>query len=484
MISDKTKIAKNASVLVVTDIIIRLLGTILTITIARKLGAADLGLLAFAMAFTTPFALFVGFGFNNLISRDVAQDLNRTGSYIGTIFVIKSIFAVIITLLIIGILALTNYTVEKLVVVCIAGFIMMIGSFEDFFTAFFRAHQKAQYEAIIKIIPNLLSVLSGLIILYLGYDLLHLISVRFLVYLAGFAIGFGLLIKKLAKPSFNFEIDFCKNLVKSAAPFALLGIIANTNVQMGTIILSFMKGDLVTGWFSAAHRLCGVFSFFSMAFVGAVLPAMAKFSQKNESESLTKTYEASIKYLLIFSLPLAVGISILADKFIMVIYGQDYTNSILVLRILIWTLVFSFSNRACMVAFASINQEKKFLRIQIVGVVINLCLNFLLIPIFGQNGVPIATIATEIVILISSIYTLSNRYRDAKLRKVTIKPILAAIIMGVFLLFFRQHGLLFLIPVSALLYGVSLIVLKTFDNVEQTVLHELFGRKILRFNFS
>ena len=95
MISEKTKIAKNASVLVVTDIVIRLLGTILTITIARKLGAADLGLLAFAISFATPFALLAGFGFNNLISRDVAQDLNRTSSYFGTIFIIKTIFSII-----------------------------------------------------------------------------------------------------------------------------------------------------------------------------------------------------------------------------------------------------------------------------------------------------------------------------------------------------------------------------------------------------
>ena len=89
MISEKATIAKNTGILVTTEIITRILGTVLTITIARKLGATNLGLLAFALSLSRIFDFLPNFGFKNLISRDIAKEPTSTGSYLGNIFIIK-----------------------------------------------------------------------------------------------------------------------------------------------------------------------------------------------------------------------------------------------------------------------------------------------------------------------------------------------------------------------------------------------------------
>jgi len=480
MISEKATIAKNTGILVVTDIVTRILGTLLTITIARKLGAANLGMLAFALAFANPFGFLAGFGFKNLISRDIAKEPTKTGSYLGTIFVIKLIFAASALIIIVSIVSMMDYSQEKIVIVLVAGFIMVLSSFIEFFAAFFRAHQKVEYEALVTIILNLLVVLTGLTIIFMGYGLVPLMSIRFLVYVLCFVLGFILVVKKLSKPSFNIRLDFCVQLTKSAIPFAMLGIIVSLNAQMAIILLSFIKGDLTTGWFSAAQRLVGVFGFIPMAFVGAVLPAMSRFSQKNMHESLAKTYEGTIKYLLITALPLAVGTSVLADDFILMIYGEKFIQSIIVLRILIWFLVFSFLNRACMIAFASMNKEKRFLRFQVLGTIVNFSLNMILIPLLGHAGVSIAVVLSQIAVLVFSVHTLSKHFRQARIREICIKPVLAVLLMTVFLFLFRQQNIMILVPVSALVYSLALFSLRTFNHDELSILRELFRRKAVK----
>jgi len=481
MMLEKTTIAKNAGILVMTDVVTRILGALLTIFIARKLGAANLGLLAFALSFTELFSFLTNFGFRNLISRDVAKEPHKTGSYLGSISVIKLVLSVLVLFLIISTLYLMHCTQEKMLVVCIAAFIMVLTSFIDFFAAFFRAHQKAEYEALIKIILSFLRISTGLIILFLGYGLVPLMSVQFLVYLFSFALGFSLVVKKLSKPDFNIKWDVCIHLIKSAVPFAMLVIVVSINTQMGTVLLSFMKGYIATGWFSAAQKLCGVFSFIPAAFVGAVLPAMSKFSQRSMHESLVKTYEGTIKYLLIIVLPLAVGISILADDFILMVYGREYIQSIIVLRILIWSLVFSFFNYACMIAFASINKEKKFVRIQVLGTLVNFCANITLIPLMGPVGVSIATVFSQIIVFAFSAYILSKSFRQAGIQKISMRPVLAVILMSFFLFLFKQQDAIILVPLSGLLYGLALFLLRTFNNNELYILRELFRRKLAKF---
>ena len=481
MMSEKTTIAKNAGILVMTDVVTRILGALLTIFIARKLGATNLGLLAFAFSFTELFSFFANFGFKNLISRDVAKELTKTDSYLGSISLIKLVLSAFVLLLIISILHLMHCSQEKMLVVCIAASIMVLTSFIEFFAAFFRAHQKVEYEALIKIILVFLRVSTGLTILFLGYGLVPLMSVQFLVYLFSFALGFCLVVKKLSKPIFNIKWDFCIYLIKSAVPFALLIIVVSINTQMGTVLLSFIKGDLVTGWFSAAQKLCGIFGFIPMAFVGAVLPAMSKFSQKRMHESLVKTYEGTIKHLLIIVLPVAVGISILADDFILMVYGREYIQSIIVLRILIWLLVFSFLNQACMIAFVSINKEKKFVIIQALGTLVNFCVNIALIPLIGAVGVSIATVLAQIVIFAFSAYVLSKYFCEARIRKISVRPVLSVLLMSFFLFLFKKQDVIILVPLSGLLYGVTLYSLKTFNNNELSILRELFRRKFAKF---
>ena len=95
------------------------------------------------------------------------------------------------------------------------------------------------------------------------------------------------------------------------------------------------------GWYGAAHKLLDVFLFIPVAFAGAALPAITKAGQAPDNQRAHLTGQ-SARVLLILALPIAVGISTLADRILILIYGPAFEPGALCLRILIWTLAFRF----------------------------------------------------------------------------------------------------------------------------------------------
>jgi O-antigen/teichoic acid export membrane protein len=88
------RIAKNTSVLAISQVITSILGFFLFIYIARYLGEVGFGKYSFALAFTGLFAIIANFGMNNYIIRELARNKEQTSEYLINVSVIKFIFIV------------------------------------------------------------------------------------------------------------------------------------------------------------------------------------------------------------------------------------------------------------------------------------------------------------------------------------------------------------------------------------------------------
>lgn len=465
-----TIIAKNASILVVTDIVSKLLRTVLAIMIARKLGASDLGLLAYAIAFSELFSFLPGFGLKNFINREVAKHPEKSGRYFSNLVFAK----LILSLATCFIILITSYILkmgpEIFTIVIITSSIMIFDSFLVFYTAFFRGFQKAEYEALILISVNFLVASTGIVIIGLGYGLLIMMIVRLIVTTMIFIAGFIILKMKILIPPFSLQKSFCIRLLKSASPFTVLSILIIINAHIGIVLLTQLKGTLYTGWYIAALKLCGIFQFIPASVAGAILPAMTKFAKEENMVSLYKTYQKSVKYLLMLVLPIAVGTCLLSKKIILLIYTEDFVQSIFTLRILIWLIVLAFTNTIFNAAFSSIGREKDFVRIQILGSILNISLCLLLIPRIGHNGVAVATVSSQLGVFILASIGISNYYQDSKIISLGFKPILATLTMGTFIIFISNFNIFIVVPIAVVIYCFSLFMFKSFDDEELAVL--------------
>lgn len=472
-------IAKNASILLITDIISKILQTVLSIIIARKLGASDFGLLGYAISFSMIFSFIPNFGFLMFINREVAKYPEKSGIYFSNIAIIKLILSVFTFFIIF----ISSYIIQmenkQFTIVCIAALIMLIDSFILFYTAFFKGFQKAEYEALILISENFLVAVTGIIVVSLGYSLLCMMIIRLLVIFSIFILGLFILKIKFLQPPFTIKLSSSFDLLKSAKAFTILSILIVFNAHFGIVLLTNMKGTLYTGWYLASLKLCGIFQFIPASVTGAILPAMTKFAKENNKSSLEITFNKSLKYLLMIVLPIAAGTTLLADRIILLIYkNNDFINSIFTLKILIWIIVLSFSNNIFYVAFSSINKERKFVYIQILGTLINISICLLLIPVLAHNGIAIATVLAELIVFILALLIISKYYIDFKIFATNYKLILATIIMTLIILLISSYNIFIIIFIAIITYFLSIFILKSFDYNEINTI-KLISNKVL-----
>ncbi|NQE44419.1 putative flippase AglR, partial [ANME-1 cluster archaeon GoMg2] len=423
------RIAKNTAALFAAQVVVSILGLVLSIFIARNLGDVVFGKYSFALAFTAIFAVFSDLGYNTLLIREVARDKSQASKYLNNVLGLRALLSLVIFAFIVLTINLMDYPSDTKNIVYLFGIYTLVVSFSAVFKVTFRAFEKMVYEAGITIISNLIRVSLGLVVLFLGYGLLELAWIFLFSGVFDFILSFLVCGKRFVKPEIDLNFKFWKSTIKVALPLSMLSIFGLIYVRIDTVMLSVMKGDAVVGWYNAAYSLVLAFKPIPQLFMNALFPLMASYYVSSK-DSLKIIYEKSFKYLFVLGLPLAVGISLLADKFILLFYGEEFYPSIIALQILAWDILLLFLYTCTTFVLVSIEKQNQMAIIAGCTALINVILNLLLIPSFSYAGAAIATIFTEVFLLISYLYLNSRCSYNIPVYKIVVKPIGACMVMG------------------------------------------------------
>ncbi|MEW6609556.1 MAG: polysaccharide biosynthesis C-terminal domain-containing protein, partial [bacterium] len=268
------------------------------------------------------------------------------------------------------------------------------------------------------------------------------------------------IIKRFARPKFEIDIPFWKELGRKSIPFMTLFVIGTLFVNLDNIMLSRIAGDAVTGWYSASAKLAHFLKTLPAYFATALFPVLVNL-HKSENKGFIYVFNKSSQYMLIMGVPLAVGTTILADKIILLIYGGKFVNSIPVLKILIWTTLFVFIQSICIQALVSINRERDINYIIGAGLLVTIVLYLVLIPKLKHIGVSLSVFSAELLITLWVFTYLSKVKEGITLFSTqTFKIIVASIIMGMFVYLGRNFNLFLCIGAGATIYILLLLLFK------------------------
>ncbi len=469
-------VVKNVSSILSADIIGRVLSFFLIIVVARYLGDVGLGKYSFAFAFIALFSLFSDFGLSTLAIRDIAQDKKKTEFYYKNIISLK-LFLSIITLVLtcISIFFLSE-SKEVIIIVCIAALATFFENFNYIFKALFQAYERMEFYSLLTVVERVIAVSLGITLLVKGYGIIALVSVFVISYATSFIIALTITLKKFTKIGFNINLKLWLYFIKKASPFWFTLMFMTIYFKIDTVMLTYFKGYAVTGWYNAAYKIIDALSFVSFAMVAAIFPTMSKF-HSTAKELLKLLYEKTFKYLFILAFPIGIGTWLLANRIILFVYKEQFINSTLALQILIWAEVFIFVNYLMGNLLNSINKQKLFTLTAGICVIVNVILNFALIPKYSFAGAAIATVITQLVSFIFLFYFSSKNNYKLKLPQLIYKPIIAGVIMGIFIIYLSSLHILLIIPIAILVYFSSLFLMKAIGK-EEINLFTQFIRKV------
>lgn len=469
------RIAKNSSVLFIGQIVGSILSLILGIFIARKVGDANYGKYSFAIAFTTFFTIFSDLGYSTLLVREVSKNKQQASVYLSNVISIRILLSIIFFIFLVILINIMGYPQDTKNIVYLIGGSGLLTAFASIFNMIFRAFEKMEYDAFLNTLINILKVILGIGILYFGYGLFGLGVSFVFVGILDVIIGFIICNKKFVKSTIGIDFVFWKNSIKIALPICLSSVFGLIYIRIDTVLLSLMKGDAVVGWYNAAYSLTLGLTAVPDLLMNALLPIMA-FKSTSDKKNLIKIYEKSFKYLLMLALPLAVGITILSDKIIFLFYGSEYSNSIIALKILAWDILLVFLYRCIYYLLIVIDKQNQIMTIAAITAGINIGLNLILIPFYSYIGSGIATIITEIILLILFIYISVKNDCRIPLFKISVKPIIACIIMATFIYILLDINFILLIMSSIGIYFIILYIIKGITREEINMVKKIFIR--------
>lgn len=455
------RIARNATVLLIAQVLSNLMAFFYMMYIARYLGATGFGIISFAIAFTGIFGVLVDFGLQPLTVREVARDKSLASKYLANTALMKIILAFITFGLVALAINIMGYTTQTIEVVFLVTLYVIFTSFTQMFNSIFRAYERMEFESIGYMINSALILAGVILAMKLGFSVVGFAS---LFALASFVIPFycfAILRRKISNPSVawsprKLEIDwhFWKPTIKEALPFCLSTLFSTVFFWVDSVMLSYIKGDSAVGWYNAAYRIMFALLLIPTTFRSVILPVMSKFYITSES-SLRLSHEKFFKYMVVLGVPIAVGITLLSQRLILLIFGTEYTNSITTLQVLMWSAVFIFMNIPFATLFAALNRQEISTKISGLALALNVILNIVLIPRYSLIGASISSLATQFLVAALSIAwgaRIGYPIPAKKLTGIMIKVCTASALMGIFVFYLHNLNLVLLVLAGAFLY--------------------------------
>ncbi|CUS92988.1 flippase [Candidatus Kryptobacter tengchongensis] len=384
----------NTSWLFAEKVLRMVVGLFVGVWVARYLGPEKYGLLSYAQSFVGLFTAIATLGLDGIVVRELVKDESRRDELLGTAFWLKVIGGI-------GVLVFVALAVNFTSNDWYTNFIIFVIASGTVFQAFnvvdmyFQAKVMGKYIAYV----NALSLFAGSL-----FKIYLILSEAPLVYFA-WAVVFDSVVLALGyvyfyvftKGSFRSFLHFRKStaisLLKDSWPVILSGILLMIQARIDQVMIQEMVGSIEVGYYSVALRLIETFGFIPMILNSSIFPALVnakKISQTLYNERFLNYYRLSFLLFLLTAIPIFLA----SEKIVVALYGFAYQPSGVLLSLMAVRLFFANTGVA-RGAFINIENLFRFsLFTMASGTLINVFLNYYLIPSYKSQGAIFATIVS------------------------------------------------------------------------------------------
>ena len=202
---------------------------------------------------------------------------------------------------------------------------------------------------------------------------------------------------RIVRPALAFR-SWKKHLVNSL-PSALLSFSLFMYATVDTIMLGVLISDdkYSVGIYNVAGRIVRIVMTIIGGINAGLIPRLSYIAETGNEERIEQIVQKSFLFILYLTLPAVIGLSVVAEDLIRVFAGIQFAASVLTLRILSFELVFLGIENILAQLMYSLKKEKILLRINFIALALAILSNWIMIPLYKQNGAALATVITRAI---------------------------------------------------------------------------------------
>lgn len=398
--------------------------------VSRVLGADGVGTYSYTYSVVYYFMILTLLGVENYGNRSIAKvrdDKFKTSKTFLSIYIVQ-LFMMII-MLFVYIIYCKFYVNQHRTIAFLQIFYILSAGFN--ISWFFFGLEKFK----ITIFRNLIIKIITLVMIFIFVKEKKDIFAYTLILSCGTFISqislFSFLKKELIKVNITFN-----DIKKHITPILILFIpVLSVSLYkiMDKIMLGLIANVSDVGYYEQSERIINVPISIISALGTVMLPRSANLISNKKIIELKNNIEKSIEFVMFMAIPMSFGIIAVAEEFIPIFLGNEFLESVCILKILSITILFtSFANVIRKLYIVPMEYDKLFIVSVVIGAMINLILNMVFIPKYTSVGAAFATLIAEFLVMFVQLIALRKELNIKKYIKLTFRFFITGLVMFVF----------------------------------------------------
>ena len=254
-------------------------------------------------------------------------------------------------------------------------------------------------------------------------------------------------------------INKMREILNFSLPLVIFSVLVGLNNFSDRYFLAHFRNLNDLSVYSTASALTNTISFFYIILTFILFPALSRYSSENDSQKFIGLTNNAIVSYLSLCLPSIVGLSALGPSLILMFFNESYIVPFYILGILTFNIalfgLFQIISQVILLVKSSI----QIVKIMFLSCLVNISLNFILIPKFSLIGAAIAGLVSNFILIVYAIFLLkkiiSFKFFSIDLFKIllnTISLLCFILVCGLWINFYNQLHLIFLLIFASIFY--------------------------------
>lgn len=353
--------------------------------LARVIGADGFGKIAFASAIVVWIQTISDWGFNLTATRDVAQNRNnkeKVSRIFSNVLWARCILTILSGIILLLVVLAVPYLRKNADIIFVT--FLLIPGYILFPDWFFQAIERMKYTTIFNLLIKLIFTISVFIFIHKREDYLIQPLLTAIGYLLCGIGALYLIFKRwgyyLYKPLWTEILE----TVRSSTDVFINNLMPNLYNSFSVMLLGFFGGSTANGLYDGGNKFPTIFYNFQSVLSRAFYPFLSRRPDKHSLYAKLNVGSALIGALLLI---------VVSPWVIKIMLGDEFENSVIVMQILSFSVVFLAMSYTYGTNYLIINHKEKPLRnLTFVSSIVGMCVSIPLVYYFSYIGAAITVL--------------------------------------------------------------------------------------------
>jgi O-antigen/teichoic acid export membrane protein len=385
-------------------------------TVQNVVGADQYGFYFSLLSFSLLLNILLDIGITNFNNRAIAQEPKLLNEYFSNIIVLKFLLAVFYAFVCLAAGLLIGYNSAQFRMLIMLIINQFLASFLLYLRSNISGLQYFRTDSIISVLDRTIVIIICGVLLWGNitdreFRIEWFIYAQTAAYLITVAIAFLIVISKTEFLRPRFDLKYFTSILKKSYPFALLILLMSFYNRIDSVMLERLLPDGKTeaGIYAQSFRILDAASMFAFLFAGLLLPIFSRMIK--QEDPLNDMVTLSFKLILIPAIILACITVFYSQYIIEWMYNEHVYYSSRIFPLLMLGFI-SISMTYIFGTLLTANGNLKELNI-LAGsaLVMNIILNFLLIPRYKAWGAAVSSLITQSYMALAQVFIAMNKFK-------------------------------------------------------------------------